>query len=254
MTTSQDTERAGYDPSVNAPPAAPEKASLFEDFVDVFYAPSTVYARRATSGYWPYFFIVWALMAVFAFAGRAVTSAVFNAEYSRNIARAMEQNPQLTADMVAQQRGMMEGISNIGVYFAAPLLIFFAAVLIWLGAKLVSASVSFDRAMLISAIAQIPRLLGSVLTTAQGLLMDTTTIDSMHDVGYSPARFLDQDALSPQILGFIARFDVFTLWTTVLLGIGVAVIAKVPRGKGYAAAAIAWLIPGLFGLMSLLWS
>jgi hypothetical protein len=34
----------------DVPAAAPPKASRWEDFIDIFYAPSSVYARRADSG------------------------------------------------------------------------------------------------------------------------------------------------------------------------------------------------------------
>ncbi len=254
MTNRQDAERAGHDPSVNAPPPSTEKASLFEDFIDIFYAPSNVFARRERSGYWAHFFIISGIAAIFAFASRSLTAAVFDAEYTRNIAKVMEKNPQVTQEMLASQRGIMEGVSSVGIYLATPLLILFAAILIWFGAKVASASISFDRAMLIGTLAQIPRLLGSLLTTVQGLLVDTATIDSMHDVGYSPARFMDPDSMPSQVLGLIARFDVFTLWVTFLLAVGVAVIAKVPRSKGYAAAAIAWAIPSLIAIVPLIWA
>ena len=246
-------DRAGHDPAVNAPPsAAPEKASLFEDFIDVFYAPSNVYARRQASRFWPYFWIVSVVSALFLFASRALTSAIFEIEYTRNMAKVMEENPQMTEEMVARGRSMAEGIASITQYLGMPLLILFGALFIWIGAKVVKAQVPFGRAMLIASIAQIPRLLGGLLTTVQGLLMDPTTIRGAHQVGYSPARFMDPEANSAQLLGFIARFDLFTLWVTVLFGIGVAIVGKVPKSKGMIAALIAWILGSLMSLISLL--
>src|SRR5262245_52362852 len=50
METRPGTDRgASYDPTTSATP--PEKASLIEDFIDIFYTPSTVFARRAKSGF-----------------------------------------------------------------------------------------------------------------------------------------------------------------------------------------------------------
>ena len=254
MTNRQDTDRAGYDPGVEAPTApAPEKASLFEDFIDVFYAPSNVYARRQSSSFWPYFWIVSIVSALFTFASRSVMSAIFDAEFSRNMAKAMETNPQLTQDMVNQQRGMMEGIATFGSFLGMPLVILFTAILVLIAAKLVKAQVNWGTALLIAAIAQIPRLLGGLLTTVQGLLIDTTTIQNMHSVGYSPARFMAPDT-QPQILGLLGRFDLFTLWVTFLIGIGVAVVGRVPRSKGFVAAGIAWAIVTVIGLVPMLWS
>lgn len=254
MSTRSDTDQSTpYTPESGAP--APDTASLVEDFIDVFYAPSAVYARRRNSSFWPYFWIVSVVAAGFMFASRSVMSAVFDVEWSRQARLQMEKNPQITEEMMQQSRGMMEGFSNFGVYLATPFLILFGALLIFLGARIVSAKVAFGRAMLISAIAQIPRLLGALLTTVQGLLMDDTSgIRSKFDVGYSPARFMEPDAMPAQVMEVIGRLDVFTIWVTVLMGLGVAVIARVPRGKGLAAGAVAWGIASLLTLVSLLWS
>lgn len=254
MPTRPDTEpAAAYTPESGAP--TPEKASIFEDFIDVFYAPSTVYARRRDSSYWPYFFIVWVVASLLMFASRSVMSAVMDAEFSRQAAKAMADNPRITAEMMQQQRGIMEGFSTVFMYLGTPILILFGAVLIYLGARIVSAKVSFNRAMLISAIAQIPRLLGAVLTAVQGILMDdTSSIDSKFDVSYSPARFMDADALPAQVMEVIGRLDIFTIWVTILMGLGVAVIARVPKSRGLAAGAVAWGIAAVLSLVSLLWS
>lgn len=254
MTTRSDSgPGTAYTPDSGAP--VPEKASLIEDFIDVFYAPSTVYARRANSSYWPYFWIVSIIAGVFLFASRSIMSAVMDAEWARQAKIQMDKNPQLTEEMMQQSRNMMEGVTQFGLYLATPLLILFGALLIWVGARIVSARVSFNRAVLISAIAQIPRLLGALLTAVQGLLMDdTSSIDSKFAVGYSPARFMDPEAFPPQVMELINRLDVFTLWVTVLMGIGVAVIAKVPRARGLAAAGVAWGIAGVLTAASLLWS
>ena len=256
MTTRSETDRGpAYTPGAEPPPPVAEKASLVEDFIDIFYAPSTVFARRETSSFWPYLASISLIAAGLQFASRSISSAVFDAEFSRNMAKAAAKNPQLTEEIIAKQRGVMEGISSFGIYFATPLMIFLAAVLIWVGAKAVGARFSFDRAMLVGAIAQIPRLLGALFTTVQGLLMDdTSSITSMHSVGYSPARFIDPDSVPSQILNLIGRFDIFTLWVTFLLGVGVAVIGRVPRTKGMAAGAIAWGIASFFTVVSLLWS
>lgn len=254
MTTRPDTARdTAFTPESGAP--APASTSVLEDFIDVFYAPSAVYERRRTSGYWAHFFIVWAVASLLIFASRSVMSAVMDAEWSRETAKVVAENPSVTPEMMQQQRAMMEAFSTVGVYLATPFLILFGAILIYLGARIVSAQVTFNRAMLISVIAQIPRLLGAVITAVQAVLMnDTSSIDSKFDVSYSPARFMDRDALPPQIMEVIGRLDIFTIWVTVLMGLGVAVIARVPRGRGLAAGAVAWGIASLLSLVSMIWS
>lgn len=245
---------AKYDPGSAAPAPAPEGASLVEDFMEIFYAPSRVFARRASGAYWAPLVAISLLAALFAFANRSVTAAVFDAEFSRTSARAMAANPRLTQEMMSQQRGIAEGFASVAYYVGMPLLILFVAVLVWMAAKTVSAKIDWRAAMLVATLAQIPRLVGALLTTVQALLMDTSTITSMHSVGYSPARFMDPDATPKQLMDLVGRFDVFTLWVTVLLAIGIAVVGKVPRSKGAAGAAIVWGVATALTVVSLLWS
>ena len=70
--------------------------------------------------------------------------------------------------------------------------------------------------------------------------------------GFSPARFMDPDSASKAALAIAGRFDLFTIWLTILIGIGIAIIGKVPRTKGYVAAAIVFVIGSLFPVVGAL--
>ena len=236
------TPDAAYTPDSGAP--APETASKFEDFIDVFYAPSTVFARRQNASAWPYFLIVTVLGIVLTLASRGVFAAAMDAEYSRRMTKMMADNPQLTAEAINASRGVGEMVGTVAMYLAMPVLILLVGVLVWIAARLVGTRFDMGRAMLISAIANIPRLLGALLTAIYGLMLsDTSSVTGMTRLTWSPARFFDPDTANAGLLAVLARFDVFTIWVTVLLGIGIAVIAKVPRSKGYTAAAIVWAVP-----------
>jgi hypothetical protein len=240
-----DTGRGGaYSPATDgtgqAP--APEKASVVEDFIDIFYAPSTVFARREKSGFWMHLLIVSLIAGLFAFASRSVTAAIFDAEFARGAAKAMADNPRITQEMMSSQRGIMEKVTTFFTLIGTPLMIFVVALLAWLAGKVVSAKVTYQQAVLIVTLAWVPRLVAGLLTTVQGLIMDPTAFTSMHSVGYGPARFMDPDTTQRQLLGLMGRLDLFTLWVTLLIGIGIAVIAKVPRARGFAAAGIVWLL------------
>lgn len=245
---------ASYTPGSDSSDKAAAKPSLVEDFLEIFYAPSRVFARRAGTGYGVPLLVVALLSAVFAFANRSVTSAIFDAEFTRRAAETMAKNPQITQEMMNSQRGISEAIGGAIFYVAMPILIFVVAFFLWIAAKTISAKLDYAAAVLIVTFAQIPRLLGSLLTTVQGLVMDTTTITSQHSVGFSPARFMDPATTQRQVLDVVGRFDIFTLWATLLIGIGVAVFAKVPRSKGYVAAGIVWGIATVLTGISILWS
>lgn len=226
---------------------AVEKASVIEDFMEIFYAPSKVFARREKSGFGIPFVIVTVLAALFAFASRSLMSAVMDAEWPRTAAK-MAENPRLTEDMIAQQRGFVEGIAMVMGYIGTPVMILLVAVLVWLFSKIVSAKLSYQQAALIVTLAWIPRLVWGLLNTVQALLTDPTSVEGMHSITYSPARFMAAD--TPRwLLGALGRLDLFTIWVTVLIAIGIAVIGKVPRQRAAIAAILVWVAGAIPFLM-----
>jgi len=241
METRSGSDRgSAYDPSTSAPP--PEKASLIEDFIDIFYAPSTVFARRANSGFGLTLLIITVLSAVFAFASQSVFAQIFDAEFARGMAKAMAKNPQLTPDMVNSMRPVQEKIASVIVYLGAPLAIFFTSVLVWIATKIVKAKMTFGQSMLVTTLAWIPRLIGGLIGVLMVVLMDTTNFTNRYSLSASPARFMDPDVTNPKLFGLLGSLDVFAIWMTILIGIGIAVVGKVPRNKGYLAAVIVFVV------------
>lgn len=227
---------APYTPDAAMPPK-PEKSSLFEDFIDIFHAPSKVYARRAEAGFWGPLLVVAVVAAAFTFVNRGINAQIFDVEYARGAAKAMEQNPQITTEQMGAMRGFQEKGVQFFSYIGTPLIVFFLAFWAWLVAKIVKAKVSYGQAILIYTFAWVPRLIEQLAITIQALVMDTASVTNRWDVSLSPARFMDADG-PRQMVGLAGRLDPFTIWTTILVGIGIAVIGRVPRSKGFTAAGI----------------
>lgn len=243
MTTRQDTDKgAPYDPTTQPAPT-PEKASIAEDFVDIFYAPSTVFARRDKGGYGWTLLIISVLAILFTFAARGTITNALEGDMTRAMADQMAKNPQLTPERVEAMKPTQMKISMFTMMIATPIAVVIVAFLSWLSAKFVSAKINWTQAMTIVTLAFIPRLLNSLILAGQGLLMDTSNVDSMMKLSFSPARFMDPGG-AKVVLALASRFDLFVLWSTILIGIGIAVMGKVPRSKGFAAAAIVWAIAG----------
>ena len=76
-------------------------------------------------------------------------------------------------------------------------------------------------------------------------VVDTSNLNSRYSLTLGLGRFFDPDTTSPILLGLIGRIDVFTIWITVLIAIGLAVTGKISRGKAAIAAAIVWLVGAL---------
>ena len=239
----------GYSPDSGAMPPKPEKASMFEDFIDIFYAPSRVFARRADASFWAPLLVITLVTAIFAYVNRDVSSAIFDAEYNRAIAKVQQQNPNVSPDQLNAMRGFQEKMVTFFSYVGTPVFIFFVGLFVWISAKIVKAQVDYGQAVLIMSLAWVPRLVQSLLMTIQKLVIDTTTISGQYSFGLSPARFMDADTASKPLLAVLGRFDLFTIWVTILIGIGIAVVGKVPRTKGYIAAAIVFVAGTIFPLI-----
>jgi len=227
------------------PPSAEKRASFWEDFIDILYAPSTVYARRAHANFWLPLLIISVLAGVFVFVNRGYYSAVFDAEFHRGVAKAMASNPQLTQEMVDQGRPIQEKIARIFGYLATPIVILLVGLITWIATKITSVKLTVEQAMLVVTLAYIPRILEQVVLAAQNLFLDINGVNSMFSYSLNVARFLDPDATNGKLYGLAGRLDLFTLWVTFLIAVGVATIARVPRAKGYATAAVVFAIGSL---------
>ena len=109
-----------------------------------------------------------------------------------------------------------------------PVAIFGVGCATWLAGKLVDAKQTFHAALVVAAYAYVPRILESVVNGVQGLLLDPAQLDGRFRLSLGPGRFLDPDTASPLLLAFVGRLDVFTLWITVLIAIGLAVTGRIP--------------------------
>lgn len=224
-----------------APPAQP---SFWEDVIDIFVHPAEVYRRRKDKSAWPPMLFVAVLIGVITFATFNTLSPIFEAEFARNTAKAIAQNPQAAASM-----GKMRDVSlNIARYAIGPMMLismFVLGVVTWLVSKLFGAKTTFNEGLVVAAWAYFPRVLSSVAGGVQGLLLDTSTLTSAQQISLSPARFFDPDATNPILFALLGRLDVTILWETALLAVGIYVTGKIAKGSAVWFGVLIWLIGSL---------
>ena len=95
----------------------------------------------------------------------------------------------------------------------------------------------------------VPRIIENVLNGVQGLLLDPATLNGRFRLSLGPGRFLDPDTASPVLLAIVGRMDVFTIWVTVLLAIGLAVTGKISKQKAAIAGVLVWIVGGLITVL-----
>ena len=230
----------------------PGRAGLWEDFVDIFYAPSSVFARRSDGKFgMPLLFLVLVGTVLF-FLTKNATQPIMDAEFARQSAVAMRRNPSLTAEQMAGGRGFFETMAPLFFALFLTISIFGTGLVLWVVGKLFDAKESVAAAIMIATYAEVPRLVQILTNAAQGLVMSPEKLNSMNAVGFSLARFMDPDNASQVLIALAARVDLFTIWITVLLAIGLHVVGKIPKQQAAIVAAITWAVgalPAVFGAL-----
>jgi hypothetical protein len=235
----------------NVATTAAPTASLWEDFIDIFFAPASVFQRRQRASWVVPLVIVTVVVGIIAFASRGVMQPVMDAEFEK-AADAMRKNPQVTEDMVAKARGVFEFTRTWGAIVFTPIAIVVVGFMTWLVAKLVDAKQELHAAMVVAAYAFVPRIVQAIVNAVQGLLLSPDQLNGIVKLSLSPARFLDPNTASPVLVQILNRFDLFTIWVTVLLAIGVYVTGRVSKQRAAIAGLLFWIVGGIPAIISAL--
>jgi hypothetical protein len=240
MSDQSASEHQGNGPTSAASPAKP--ASYWEDFIDIFYAPSEVFRRREHSGFGVPMLVITLLIGILMIAMSGALQPIMDAEFTRNMAAAMRKNPNLTPEMAEKGRAIGETFAKIGAFIFVPVGMFFVGLALWLCGKLVDARQTLAAAIMVAAYSFTPRVLETLVKAVQALFMDPASLNGQFRLSLSPARFLDPDTASALTIALLSRLDVFTIWVTVLLAIGLSVTGKIPRQRAAIAAGLVWLL------------
>lgn len=223
----------------------PSKAGLWEDFVDIFYAPSSVFARRSNGQVGLAFLFLIVVGTILVFLTKNAMQPVMDAEFARQSAAAMRRNPNITAEQMASGRGFFETLGPFLFAIGLALSILATGFVLWLVGKLFDAKESVLAAIMIATYSEVPRLVQILVNAAQALFMSPEKLNGINSVGLSPARFMDPDQASAVAIALASRVDLFTIWVTVLLGIGIYVVGKVNKQQAAIIATIVWVIGAL---------
>jgi hypothetical protein len=224
---------------------APTSASVWEDFVDIFYAPREVFERRRDGRFGIALAILIGLMALLLYLTRPLLAPVYDAIVDQGVAQARAANPQLPPDAVQQMRDMSDRFLLPGLIFNFAIAVPLAGAVLWVVGKLFDSRQTVGQAMMVATYANVPRfVLGTITSALLALALGPESLNSPYDATMSLAR-LAPDGTSPLLLAALSRLDLFVLWATALLGVGLAVTGGIKRSSAFLAAAAVWLIATL---------
>src|SRR5215213_4622201 len=227
---------------VTMAPLAAKGTAVWEDFVDILYAPSHVFARRRSGSFWIPMFAVTLLVGALFYLNSGAMQPIMDAEFDRAMAVSMRNNPQITPEAAERFRSIGARIGQVFVFVMMPVTIAATAMTLWLLGKLFEARQTVRAAFVVAAYAFVPRILEMVLNGVQALALDPAGLNGRFRISLGPGRFLDPDTASPVLVAIVGRMDVFTIWVTVLLAIGLSVTGGISRGRAALAATLVWLV------------
>lgn len=230
----------------------PSKPGLWEDFVDIFYAPSSVFARRADGKFGLALLVLIVACVALVFVTKNAMQPIMDAEFARQGAAAMRKNPSITQDQLASGRQMFENVAPFFFGIGLAVSVFATGLVLWLVAKLFDAKTSVAAAIMIATYSEVPRIVQLLVNAAQALVMSPDKLNAVNSVGFNPARFMDPDHASAVAIVLAARFDLFVIWITVLLAIGIYVVGKITKQQAAIVAVIVWalgVLPSLFSAL-----
>ena len=156
----------------------------------------------------------------------------------RDIMEAMGMAPDQIEAQVAQGRefressfGQVMQYAQVAVY---PLMLLLLALIFWGGASVMGGRITFGRMFSVFGYAWLPKVVEGlimifVLQGREGVRPDR--LPSL--MVTNPAFFLDPSAAGTPLYALLASFNPFTLWTMLLVALGLAGMGKMSRGSAY---------------------
>ena len=234
------------EPSAAAAPTPTDNASMAEDFVDIFVAPAKVFARRAKASPMVPFLVVCAVMIVLFFASKNMLQPIFDAVFQKQMALQMKANPQFTQEMADKAKPFMNISITIGGIVGTPIVLLIVGLVTWIvGRFIMSSTLTFGTALLITSFSTFPKILASVVAVVEGLTMDVSKMTSPYQLSVSASRFFDPASMTDGLYQLLAQIDVFSIWSTVLVAIGLMHAGKLDKSKATITAVILFVCGAL---------
>ena len=165
-----------------------KQTGVFEDVIDVFVNPSTLFERARTSSFARPALIQTLLFAVLVLAVRNLVSPYFEAEFDRGMARAAAKGQEIPEGALAMSRKISHYTTVIGPIIAPWFVALFGGLATWIGARVVGARLSFGQSATIAAWSYTPAALGFLAMAVQGALSDTSAVRGVSDASLGLSR------------------------------------------------------------------
>lgn len=226
---------------------APEAKGRVDDYVDIYFSPSSVFERR-TGRDWVQPLVVLILVSVVLyFATLPASTIAMRAAIDARLTRAGADAAQ-AAQAMERATSVMRWLNVVFVPVTVALLVALVAAALWILGRLFDVRVGFKDAILAATFAHFVAIPQTIARAISLILANRSgPVDIAKHTSFGLLRFIHAD--SPVVAALMARVDVFPIWEAVLWGIALAALAKAPKGRAFLAAAVLWLLVAVPGML-----
>src|ERR687891_2558813 len=101
--------------ALGTPPVATPRAAIWEDFIDIFYAPSEVFRRRENGNFFIPLAVITILCGVLFYLNSGALQPMFDAEFDRQMTMVMRQNPNIPPEAMDRMRGFAVRMQQVAM-------------------------------------------------------------------------------------------------------------------------------------------
>ena len=242
----------GVQPAANVAPGL----SQWQRVSNTFSAPSKTFEdiKRGNKSWWLPFLIM-AIIGYILFA--AVTNKIGMQTVSENQMRLDPKTEERMSSMTPDQRASAVKVSvaiTQGIFIANPLLILAGIALLSLGLWgtinfVFGGKATYGSIFTVWMFAGLPGIIKVLLGTI--VIYAGTAPESFNIRNYAPTNigaFLNPMDTNKALYALASSLDIVTIWSMILLGMGIAIVAGVKRSSGYIAVFAWWAIFVLIGV------
>src|SRR5512143_1728690 len=140
-------------------PAVANEASVMDDIIEIFYAPSRVFARRRDNPrFWAAFFILSVLFAIGGWLMIRNYGDVLEAQLRRQMDAQMAKDPRFTPEMAERSRRMGQAAAPFGAVLVGVISTLILGLFVWIVGKLFDAKADLRHGMMIATFASFPKI------------------------------------------------------------------------------------------------
>jgi len=217
--------------------------SGFNRMLGVLVAPAKAFAAIAERPTWVVALIT--LIAVSVMATVVVTPRIDMEKVMRDqIAQSGRQVPNDVLDRQIEFAQKFRWVFAAVGLVAQPVIYLLVALVFWVLFRMLGSELDFQRSFAVAVHGFLPGALAGLLSLPVILSQTTLDYERMRSGSFlfsNPGAFLGPDTAKP-LVALLSSFDVFSIWSVVLLAIGYRIVGKVSRAAAVGGVVALWAV------------